>query len=69
VNQQVRRRRAPLHRHLGGRAAPAVSEDGGAIVYNVDGLKEMVAANKEERARAGAEAEVLLAEEQLSFEA
>ena len=28
-----------------------------------------MAANKEERARAGAEAEVLLAEEQLSFEA
>lgn len=33
---------------------------GQAIVYNVDDLKEVVAANKEERARAAAEAEVLL---------
>ena len=38
-------------------------------MYNVDDLKEVVAANKEERARAAEEAEVLLADEQLSFEA
>lgn len=50
--------------------APDITPDNsGAIVYNVDDLKEVVAANKEERARAAAEAEVLLAEEQLSFEA
>lgn len=46
-----------------------VNELGGAIVYNVDDLKEVVAANKEERARAAAEAHVLLEEEQQAFEA
>lgn len=40
-----------------------------AIVYNVDDLKEVVAANKEERAKAAAEAQVLLEEEQQAFEA
>ncbi|KAL4437455.1 hypothetical protein ABPG75_004594 [Micractinium tetrahymenae] len=49
--------------------APNLNELEGAIVYNVDDLKEVVAANKEERARAAAEAEVLLGEEQLAFEA
>jgi glutamyl-tRNA reductase len=50
--------------------APQLNElEGKAIVYNVDDLKEVVAANKEERARAAAEAEVLLKEEQLAFEA
>jgi glutamyl-tRNA reductase len=38
-------------------------------VYNVDDLKEVVAANTEARAKAAAEAEVLLKEEQMSFEA
>lgn len=37
-----------------------INESDSAIVYNVDDLKEVVAANKEERARAAAEAEVLL---------
>ena len=38
-------------------------------VFNVDDLKEVVAANKEGRRQAAAEAEVLLRQEQLSFEA
>lgn len=50
-------------------APDIAAEKDGAIVYNVDDLKEVVAANKEERARAAAEAELLLAEEQLAFEA
>lgn len=50
--------------------APAINElSGSAIVYNVDDLKEVVAGNKEARAQAAAEAEVLLQEEQASFEA
>ena len=50
--------------------APEITpESAGAIVYNVDDLKEVVAANKEGRAQAAAEAEILLAEEQVSFEA
>jgi glutamyl-tRNA reductase len=41
----------------------------GAAVFNVDDLKEVVAANTDKRAAAAAEAESLLAEEQLVFEA
>lgn len=41
----------------------------GSAVFNVDDLKEVVAANKDARAAAAAEAEALLAEEQLVFEA
>ncbi|CAD7703471.1 unnamed protein product [Ostreobium quekettii] len=41
----------------------------GAVAYNVDDLAEVVAANKEERRKAAAEAEVLLKEEQEAFEA
>ena len=42
--------------------------DGAAHVYNVDDLKEVVAANTASRQRAAREAEVLLAEEQRDFE-
>ena len=38
-------------------------------VFNVDDLKEVVAANKLERRKAAGEAEILLRQEQLSFEA
>jgi len=48
---------------LNGDAAPH------AAVFNVDDLKEVVAANTDKRAAAAAEAEALLAEEQLVFEA
>jgi len=50
--------------------APNINqEEDASIVYNVDDLKEVVAGNKEARAQAAAEAEVLLKEEQRSFEA
>ncbi|GIL91652.1 hypothetical protein Vretimale_9593 [Volvox reticuliferus] len=49
--------------------APQINELEHAIVYNVDDLKEVVAANKEGRAQAAAEAEVLIREEQRAFEA
>ena len=50
--------------------APDITVDScGSIVYNVDDLKEVVAANTEARAKAAAEAEVLLKEEQMAFEA
>ena len=42
--------------------------EGRARVFNVDDLKEVVEANKEARKQAAAEAELLLREEQLSFE-
>eukprot|EP01024_Parvocaulis_polyphysoides_P029941 TRINITY_DN2717_c0_g3_i2.p2 TRINITY_DN2717_c0_g3~~TRINITY_DN2717_c0_g3_i2.p2 ORF type:complete len:370 (+),score=63.53 TRINITY_DN2717_c0_g3_i2:146-1255(+) len=45
-----------------------INEIEGQIVYNVDDLKEVVAANKSERAKAAAEAQVLLEEEQTAFE-
>ena len=46
-----------------------VSDAEGNVVYNVDDLKEVVAANKEARRQAAQEAEVLLRDEQLAFEA
>lgn len=49
--------------------ATDVAEAEGNIVYNVDDLKEVVAVNKEARKQAAMEAEVLLHDEQLSFEA
>lgn len=49
--------------------AAAVSQAPGSHVYNVDDLKEVVAGNKEARAAAAAEAEILLREEQRAFEA
>ena len=41
----------------------------GCRVFNVDDLKEVVEANKGQRRQAAAEAEVLLRQEQLAFEA
>jgi glutamyl-tRNA reductase len=49
--------------------APDICEAVGGRVYNVDDLKEVVSRNKEERAKAAAEAEGLLEQEQLAFEA
>lgn len=39
---------------------PQSQPQGATIVYNVDDLKEVVAGNKEARAQAAAEAEILL---------
>ena len=50
--------------------APDITVDScGSIVYNVDDLKEVVAANTQARAKAAEEAEGLLKEEQMAFEA
>lgn len=49
--------------------ANGISDVEGNIVYNVDDLKEVVAANKQARKAAAQEAEVLLHDEQLAFEA
>lgn len=46
-----------------------INEIDGAIVYNVDDLKEVVSANKEARRQAAMEAEGLLLEEMAAFEA
>ncbi|XP_059313842.1 glutamyl-tRNA reductase 1, chloroplastic-like [Lycium ferocissimum] len=48
---------------------PSVSELEGACIYNVDDLKEVVEANKEDRLRKKMEAEVIIAEEVKQFEA
>ncbi|KAM3266075.1 hypothetical protein P3L10_003069 [Capsicum annuum] len=47
----------------------SVSELEGACVYNVDNLKEVVEANKEDRLRKKIEAEYIIAEEVKQFEA
>lgn len=49
--------------------ASDVNEAGASQVFNVDDLKQVVSANKIGRQQAAAEAEVLLRQEQLSFEA
>ncbi len=49
--------------------APDITEDVCGRVFNVDDLKEVVSKNKEERRKAADEAQVLLEQEQLSFEA
>ncbi|PKI51680.1 hypothetical protein CRG98_027920 [Punica granatum] len=46
-----------------------VSEVSGARVYNVDDLKEVVAANKEDRLRKAMEAQAIITEESKQFEA
>ncbi|XP_010513167.1 PREDICTED: probable glutamyl-tRNA reductase 3, chloroplastic, partial [Camelina sativa] len=45
-----------------------VAELDGARVYNVDDLKEVVAANKEDRARKAMEAQAIITEELIKFE-
>jgi len=49
--------------------APDITEAVCGRVFNVDDLKEVVSKNKEERRKAAEEAEVLLEQEQLAFEA
>ena len=49
--------------------APDITEEVAGRVFNVDDLKEVVSKNKEERRKAADEAQVLLDQEQLSFEA
>ncbi|KAK9906766.1 hypothetical protein WJX75_007579 [Coccomyxa subellipsoidea] len=49
--------------------APDITEEVAGRVFNVDDLKEVVSKNKEERRKAADEAQVLLEQEQLSFEA
>lgn len=49
--------------------APDIGADVSGRVYNVDDLKEVVSKNKEERRKAADEAQALLAQEQLTFEA
>ncbi|KAE8653930.1 Glutamyl-tRNA reductase 1 [Hibiscus syriacus] len=46
-----------------------VTDVGGARIYNVDDLKEVVAANKEDRLRKAMEAQSIIAEELREFEA
>ncbi|EPS60148.1 hypothetical protein M569_14656, partial [Genlisea aurea] len=48
---------------------PSVSEIEGVRLYNVDDLKEVVAANREERLQRAAEAEAIIDEEVKQFEA
>ena len=49
--------------------APDIDEAVCGRVYNVDDLKEVVSKNKEERKKAADEAQQLLGQEQLTFEA
>ena len=49
--------------------ASDVNQVEGCRAFNVDHLKEVVEGNKQERRKAAGEAEVLLRQEQLSFEA
>lgn len=46
-----------------------VTDVEGARVYNVDDLKEVVAANKEDRLRKAMEAQAIITEESKQFEA
>jgi hypothetical protein len=49
--------------------APDITEAVNGRVFNVDDLKEVVSKNKEERKKAADEAQILLDQEQLTFEA
>ena len=49
--------------------APDIDESVAGRVFNVDDLKEVVSKNKEERKKAADEAQQLLDQEQLTFEA
>lgn len=80
VHKQDVENMAPASRAVGGKrrfldiSVPRnigndINELDGAVVYNVDDLKEVVAANKEERAKAAAEGDLIIKEEQRSFEA
>ncbi|KAL0794627.1 hypothetical protein Bca101_066004 [Brassica carinata] len=52
-----------------GNVASCVAELDGARVYNVDDLKEVVAANKEDRATKAMDAQGVITEESKQFEA
>ncbi|MCE3216851.1 Glutamyl-tRNA reductase 2, chloroplastic, partial [Datura stramonium] len=69
VQDGGRRRRLFIDISVPRNVEPSVSEVEGACVYNVDHLKEVVEANKEDRLKKKMEAEAIIADEVKQFEA
>ncbi|XP_010544049.1 PREDICTED: glutamyl-tRNA reductase 1, chloroplastic-like [Tarenaya hassleriana] len=69
VGQEVGGRRLFLDISVPRNVGSCVAEVEGARVYNVDDLKEVVAANKEDRVRKAMEAQEIIAEESKQFAA